>query len=140
MLDGKQIYKSSIYTCHNLDSSLRLYSTGSNYDPVVGYIKLFKFAPISETTLQASRMLSSSEQGKDQNSTISNVVLDGPGPDFGMSSEDISNMTGKSESTMTEVDGFKIYNYEWDIPEDFNDFIEAWQLLQSDCIKIDISP
>ena len=125
MLDGKQIYKSPIYTCHNLDSSLRLYSTASNYDPVVGYIKLFKFAPISETTLQASRMLSSSEQGTDQNSTISNVVLDGPGPDFGMSSEDNSNMTGKSESTMTEVDGFKIYNYEWDIPEDFNDFIEA---------------
>ena len=122
MLDGKQIFKSPIYTCHNLDSSLRLYGT-ADYSPVVGYIKLFKFTPISETTLQASRMLSSSEHGT--NSTISNVVLDGPGPDFGMPSEDNSNMTGKLESTMTEVDGFKIYNYEWDIPEDFNDFIEA---------------
>ena len=124
MLNGKQIFKSPVYTCHTLDSNLRLYGTG-DYDAAVGYIRLFKFQPIAESTLSASRMLSSSGQGTDKNSTISNVVLAEAGSDLMMTSEDNSTMTGTSESTMTEVDGFKIYNYEWDIPEDFNDFVTA---------------
>ena len=126
MLDGKPIFKSLIYACADLDSRLGLWGTGNyKHGAIVGYIKLFKFHPIPETALQASRTFSSSEEEDEQNSIVTERGPAQKEPEIMMIQKFNSTIIEKSESTVTEVDGFKVYNYEWNIPEDYDDFIEA---------------
>ena len=84
---------------------------------MVGYIYQYQFKPIAETTLP-SRMVTidSTEAGAGQNSTISTSFK--------------AETAGNGNSTFIaknigSTDDLEIFDYEWSIPDDYNEFVEA---------------